>query len=249
MGLLTVGKPLKWPDSVQFIDYIKKHGIEQFINLYRTQKDRRNDSFKWGDELEYLLISTPRHSKVAKVSMRSAEIIASAEHKMSEDSDPMDGITLHPEYGAFMIEATPLIPYGDTHCDLLLVERNMYRRRVVIERELRDSECLSTMASFPMLGVADFAEIQGDDFKVNGPIAASQFIPDSLINPHPRFGALTRNIRLRRGSAVQIHVPIFRDLNTPKFENSIFMDAMAFGMGNCCVQVCCSESGTVTVHK
>ena len=235
MGLLTVGKPLKWGDSVQHIDYIKKHGIEQFINLYRAQKDRRSDSFKWGDELEYLLLWTPSKRKVAKLSLRSADIMKSAESKMDAADDPMDGVILHPEYGSFMIEATPLMPYGNTHCDLLLVERNMFRRRMVIEDELKDTECLSTLASFPMLGVGDFVECA--DLRVNGPIAASQFIPDSLINPHPRFGALTRNIRLRRGSPVQIHVPIFRDLNTPKTENSIFADAMAFGMGSCCVQV------------
>ena len=195
MGLLTVGKPLKWADSVQHIDYVKKHGVEQFLNLYRAQKERRNDSFKWGDELEYLLISTPKQQKTAKLSVRSADIISSAESKMSESVDPLDGITLHPEYGSFMIEATPLMPYGDSQCDLVLVERNMYRRRLVIERELKSTECLSTMSSFPMLGVGDFVEIQGDEFKVNGPIAASRFIPDSLINPHPRFGAMIWNIR------------------------------------------------------
>ena len=92
MGLLTVGKPLKWGDSVQHIDYIKKHGIEQFINLYRAQKDRRSDSFKWGDELEYLLLWTPSKRKVAKLSLRSADIMKSAESKMDAADDPMDGV-------------------------------------------------------------------------------------------------------------------------------------------------------------
>ncbi|CAN0540987.1 unnamed protein product, partial [Scytosiphon promiscuus] len=35
-----------------------------------------------------------------------------------------------------------------------------------------------------------------------GPIAQSQYVPDSVINPHPRFAALTANIRERRGRKV-----------------------------------------------
>ena len=38
-----------------------------------------------------------------------------------------------------------------------------------------------------------------------------------IINPHPRFATLTRNIRLRRGSKVNIRVPLFRDVSTPEY--------------------------------
>lgn len=31
---------------------------------------------------------------------------------------------------------------------------------------------------------------------VRGPVANSAYIPDAVINPHPRFGALTKNIRV-----------------------------------------------------
>lgn len=39
----------------------------------------------------------------------------------------------------------------------------------------------------------------GDSSKwhVRGPVANSAYIPDAIINPHPRFGALTKNIRVR----------------------------------------------------
>lgn len=39
----------------------------------------------------------------------------------------------------------------------------------------------------------------GDSSKwhVRGPVANSAYIPDVIINPHPRFGALTKNIRVR----------------------------------------------------
>ena len=52
---------------------------------------------------------------------------------------------------------------------------------------------------------------------VNGPIAESRWVPDECINPHPRFGTLTNNIRQRRGSNVDIRVPLFVDRNTFTF--------------------------------
>ena len=92
------------------------------------------------------------------------------------------------------------------------------------------------------------------------PYSLSTLIPDNIINPHPRFAALTANIRSRRGSKVDIQVPLFRDVGTPEFikeaassvvdgaaadrinvepDTNIHMDAMGFGMGMCClVSVC-----------
>lgn len=73
---------------------------------------------------------------------------------------------------------------------------------------------------------------------------------------------MTANIRRRRGSKVAINVPVFHDKNTPKpfidptiprrnlfpedsnaiedgaaLPDHIYMDAMAFGMGCCCLQI------------
>ena len=66
---------------------------------------------------------------------------------------------------------------------------------------------------------------------------------------------LTANIRKRRGTKVAINVPVFHDTNTPKpfvetfpvspfpegpqgaLPDHIYMDAMCFGMGCCCLQV------------
>ena len=51
MGLLTQGRPLTWEETQKHIQYIREHGIEQFIHLYNNVKDRRNDCLKWGDEV------------------------------------------------------------------------------------------------------------------------------------------------------------------------------------------------------
>lgn len=51
MGLLTEGSPLSWEETKKLSEHVRKHGIEQFINLYRRLKDRTGDILKWGDEV------------------------------------------------------------------------------------------------------------------------------------------------------------------------------------------------------
>ena len=53
------------------------------------------------------------------------------------------------------------------------------------------------------------------------------------------FHALTANIRARRGGRVAIRAPLFADTHTEPaaLAEGIAMDAMAFGMGCCCLQV------------
>ena len=191
-----------------------------------------------------------------------------------------------------MIEAVPRDPYGGYISDLLLVEKNMQLRRKRLHAVLRNNEIAPTSANFPMLGVDGYEHAKD----INGAVAASQYVSDRVINPHPRFGTLTKNIRQRRQENVNILIPrgvdnigrievessdvgsdkrsdccedemgiseVFRrgqqsrglnmniDIETAQQEqmevngkegkvavdDTIHMDAMAFGMGCCCLQV------------
>lgn len=91
------------------------------------------------------------------------------------------------------------------------------------------------------------------------PFSNSIYINDVIINSHPRFGTLSRNIRKRRGSKVNIKIPIYKDVNTNLTESTekepypgfIHMDAMAFGMGSCCLQATigtCSLNSTCLLY-
>jgi glutamate--cysteine ligase catalytic subunit len=117
-----------------------------------------------------------------------------------------------------------------------------------------------TLTTFPRLGSPG---VFTDPFyPVSGPKLRSQFVPDEIANPHIRFPTLAANIRSRRGRKVQVNVPVFRDEKTPwpwrdptvnydlhnwpedddvrngaAPDNFIHMDAMAFGMGSCCLQI------------
>lgn len=106
MGLLTVGLPLSWKDSQRYIEYIKKHGIEQFINLYNHYRNKCCDTFKWGDELEYILAIVPPKERTVLLSLRSKEIRAQCKANIADDvkADTFDKAIIHPEYGCFMIE-------------------------------------------------------------------------------------------------------------------------------------------------
>ena len=87
-------------------------------------------------------------------------------------------------------------------------------------------------------------EHQGDLSEINES-SKSRFVIDKTINPHPRFSGLVKSIRERRGSKVDIKVPIFQDEKTNMTEatddepypGQIYMDAMHFGMGQCCLQI------------
>ena len=76
------------------------------------------------------------------------------------------------------------------------------------------------------------------------PNSQSNYSKDITITDHPRFLMLTKNIRNRRGGKVDVKIPIYEDVNTnlilptqdEPYPGYIYMDAMVFGMGNCCVQ-------------
>jgi glutamate--cysteine ligase catalytic subunit len=74
MGLLTVGKPLSFPDSQKFIQYVRDHGILQFLNIWHRVKDIENDELKWGDEIECGVFIVDHENKTIKISLRSAEV-------------------------------------------------------------------------------------------------------------------------------------------------------------------------------
>ncbi|POS85394.1 glutamate-cysteine ligase-like protein, partial [Erysiphe pulchra] len=166
----------------------------------------------------------------------------------------------HPEFGRFMLESTPGKPWGISFKYLLEVESSMKQRRSIAKANMLPEEYPITLTTFPRLGTP--GEFTRPYYPVSGERLRSQFVPDQIANPHIRFPTLAANIRSRRGRKVQVNVPVFRDKNTKwpwkdptinfdlhnwpedddvrngaALENHIHMDAMAFGMGSCCLQI------------
>ncbi|XP_066601094.1 glutamate--cysteine ligase isoform X1 [Prorops nasuta] len=255
MGLLTEGSPLSWEDTKNLADHVRKHGIIQFINLYKRLRDRQGDVLKWGDEIEYMLIKFDDEEKVAKLSLRAKEILNILNEE--ERKNPQNVKSLwRPEYGAFMIEGTPGSPYGGLLAHFNVVEANMHNRRQEASKLLLPGETLMSLTNFPRMGALDFTDPPAKPSPDSGASRSLFFPDDAIYSGHPRFKTLTRNIRQRRGEKVAINIPVYKDKNVPNpfkedlkslgddgssakvaKDDHIYMDAMGFGMGCCCLQL------------
>jgi len=241
MGFLTTGETLAWDDSTPFREYVREHGILQFLAIYYNTKDRTGDCLQFGDEIEYSVVWLDDENKKASLSLRGPEILKAL--MKDEEEGKTDLTTLwRPEYAAYMLEGTPGKPFGDCVTEFRRIEQNMKLRRETIRSLLLPQERAVTLTSFPLLGVGHFTHPAHEP---RGEIAQSLFTPDELIFPHHRFATLTKNIRTRKGRKVEILVPVYKDENTGPVDNKgyegagddfIYMDSMAFGMGMCCLQ-------------
>ncbi|XP_027500715.1 glutamate--cysteine ligase catalytic subunit isoform X2 [Corapipo altera] len=253
MGLLSQGSPLSWEETRRHAEHVRRHGILQFLHIYRALRDRHKDVLKWGDEVEYMLVKFDHENKKVRLALCGEEVLQTLQEK-GEKVNPNHPTLWRPEYGSYMIEGTPGQPYGGTMSDFNTVQDNMRKRRQEAASVLKENEAVCTVTSFPRLGCPGFTLPEYKPTPVEGGASKSLFFPDEAINKHPRFSTLTRNIRHRRGEKVVINVPIFKDKNTASpfietFPNDdgeaakaakpdyIYMDAMGFGMGNCCLQV------------
>lgn len=61
-----------------------------------------------------------------------------------------------------------------------------WTRREKVKPLLKKNEIVLTLSMFPLIGA--LPSFTMPEAKPNGPIAKSKFIPDEIINPHPRFG-------------------------------------------------------------
>lgn len=207
-----------------------------------------------------MVLAVDDEKKYAHLSLRQAEILALLAEQEEKGLLKAADVTFHPEYGRYMLEATPATPFTGSPVDLLKVQHNMEVRRSIAKSQLLPNETPLTITSFPRLGTPD--QFTEPYHPPTGSASRSLFLPDEIINPHARFPTLTANIRRRRGSKVAINVPVFFDKNTPKpfvdptiprdrqlypedsnakdgaaLDNHIYMDSMGFGMGCCCLQL------------
>ncbi|KAF3005579.1 Zn finger-containing GTPase- Activating Protein for ARF [Neopestalotiopsis sp. 37M] len=273
MGLLALGTALDWPDAQKKAHQVREWGIKQLLEIWNKAKTKERDAMLWGDEVEYLVVSYQKDDPKVLLSLRQADILKAlaadeelaakgggvpAIQDQKQQSNPLP--VFHPEFGRFMLEATPGKPWGIGFKELLGVEPDMKLRRKIAKEHMKANEYPITLTTFPRLGVPGvFTE---PHYPPSGSKLRSQFVPDEIANPHIRFPTLAANIRWRRGKKVQVNVPVFHDTNTPNPwkdptvnydlhnwpedddvrngaspDNFIHMDAMAFGMGSCCLQI------------
>lgn len=245
MGFLFEAEPMPWGEAVDVMRYVREHGIEQFLAILSACRDIQGDAFRWGDEVEHGLfrLEGDGPDRTVKVSLRSPELLA----ELQEGEQDVKWV---PEYGRWMLESTPPRPY-DGVAGVLSLEPQLRLRRARLAASLREGEVAPTITSMPLFGVGDFCQPSAP---AGGEVMQSLFVPDCVMNPHPRFPALSKNIRQRRGSKVDIRRPLLvdslthstaRDSAAPAPQTvgqadamgEVYADSMAFGMGACCLQV------------
>lgn len=103
-----------------------------------------------------------------------------------------------------MIETIPSKPYMSTE-SICEVFEDMLRRY----EHFNELTCcrILTIPALPFLGT------EPSPLRANA-VSQSLFLDDAVISAHPRFPTLTRNIRERRKSKVEIRVPLFQDTHT-----------------------------------
>jgi glutamate--cysteine ligase catalytic subunit len=220
MGFLTIAEPIEWEESLAHTQFVRGQGIEQFIHLFLAAKGIESRFLRFGDEVEYMVLTLEGDAadpdRKTRVSLRAAQILNDVKeleaHGLRHGLSASDMSSWMPEYGSYMVEGCPFKPFEGIQ-DLAQVEEKMRARRSRVMAVLRPDEVLSTLTTFPLLGVGDFCN---PPHPPKGSIANSIFVPDELITPHPRFHTLTRNIRSRKGRKVEIRRPIYQDVKTHK---------------------------------
>ncbi|CAG2102987.1 unnamed protein product, partial [Medioppia subpectinata] len=260
MGLLSFGEPLSHPENRKHAAHVRRHGIKQFINIYNQNKDRIDRCFKWGDEIEYVIVRFDHNNQKVRLSLRPKDILEVMDEREAREG-PKCEVLWRPEYGSFHIEATPGQPYGhqnemnskkSMNCWFNNVENNMRERRRDIKHLLGPDEALLCLGNFPRLGCDDISVPYSSPDPLNSS-TGSIFVSDVLTNSaHPRYIKTGYNIVQRREKKITINIPIFKDTKTPdpfielfndKESNReakvdhIYLDAPVLGMGCSCLQV------------
>ena len=123
---------LPFREALPWLRHVRTHGILQFLAIHDERKDESTDELCWGDEIEYQLVWLDEEEKKCRVCLRAPEVLAEIqekEGKLGRRDGFGEAAAWHPEYGAWMLEGTPRVPYGGYTADLRRVEANMWLRR------------------------------------------------------------------------------------------------------------------------
>jgi glutamate--cysteine ligase catalytic subunit len=114
MGFVgTAGKPLTFEEILKIVKYIKEEGVKQLCNLIMLRKDKKSVApLKWGDEMEYHLVSFDHTKKKARLLLHAKDFQDS--YNAATDSEGvLSKFHIQAEYGAWVLEVIPKIPHKE----------------------------------------------------------------------------------------------------------------------------------------
>ena len=145
MGVLTIGKPLTWSEINSNLQHYRERYLDNFINNYQLYKDNISHGQCFGDEIEYGIFTTNKHSRRVKISNNMTDLLNNINHHGDDDNRVVKSMnTWHPEYGDWMIEGVPLEPFKNINEGIYHLEQNLCLRR----RELLSNLSLNEILIF-----------------------------------------------------------------------------------------------------
>ena len=81
---------MEWDEAQRHISHVKRHGIEQFIKLYKLYQDDSAAPLLWGDEVEYFVAELDGSARTARLPMRAPEILAALKEVQDAGTDIED---------------------------------------------------------------------------------------------------------------------------------------------------------------
>ena len=240
-----------WEKMKPLIPKLKRLGLEQFVRNYTRMRGRGDYPFKWGDEVEQLIVRVDDEAETVKLVLKATEVLEKLK-KFNEALDEEDRVCWQTESGEFMAESTPGRPFGSSVDDLVKVEADMKVRREQINSFLGENEKVVTMTTYPLIGCEDFTvpalQVGPED---ENPLTRSIFFHDNACSTSPAYRAWGLNMLARKGSKTVGNVPVYKDKNTrlPFRENfarkedldaskegHIYLDSTWIAFSSCCLQ-------------
>lgn len=147
-------------------------------------------SLACGVQIEYHLIKLDGASRSSAVALIAPELVAQleAQDAAAPHAFPISS-AWRPEYGSWMVEATPGAPYGGDTAALRQVEVNMAMRRYRIAALCPPGVAPFSIVAYPLLGATGVV-FTHPPLPPGGPFSRSAYVPDACISPHPRFGCV-----------------------------------------------------------
>lgn len=249
MGLLSFDTidTLDYKESRRYQAKLKKIGLIQFLNLFKKnfEEIKQYPKFsKFGFEIEGHLLKDINlgNPTVGKNFQLNLDTNYMKNHKLK------DFQIVH-EFGAWMLELIPSKPLEDfTYSgNLHHIVHHIYQN---MRNLVKKGDYYLSTAMPPKFGTVDYVRylepgLTSEQLIERNKACRSEYMLDEFINQHPRFPTFSRNVRVRRGEKPQISAPIFQDKNTnmidvlpsEKKAGEIHLDAFAFGMGLCSLQL------------
>ena len=78
--------------------------------IFQAAGKRDNDPLFWGDELEYMVVDFDDKERNSMLDVCHDKILTELNMRRSSLCEAND-VSFHPEYGRYMLEATPASPY------------------------------------------------------------------------------------------------------------------------------------------